>query len=69
MDAADRAQQEHDRAMARFERARMGGAPLPSATHCESCGHPIRQERRRLVPGVCTCAECQALIERGVMRL
>ncbi len=29
-------------------------------THCVNCGEPIPEGRRRAVPGVRTCVECQA---------
>ena len=29
-------------------------------THCVNCGEPIPEGRRRAVPGVRTCIECQA---------
>ena len=69
MDIADRAQLEQDRAMARFEQARAAAAEVESATDCASCGYEIPEARRKGVPGVQTCIECQTLIERGVLRL
>lgn len=38
-----------------------------SAEYCEGthCGEPIPDERRRLLPGVSLCVECQARIEKG----
>jgi phage/conjugal plasmid C-4 type zinc finger TraR family protein len=29
-------------------------------THCVECGEPIPEGRRRAVPGVRTCVECQS---------
>ncbi len=29
-------------------------------THCEACGEPIPEARRRAVPGVRRCVACQA---------
>ncbi|HTJ89013.1 MAG TPA: DksA/TraR family C4-type zinc finger protein [Acidocella sp.] len=29
-------------------------------THCAECGEPIPEGRRRAVPGVRTCVECQS---------
>jgi len=42
----------------RLARARMpvGG----ETTHCAECGEPIPEGRRRAVPGVRTCVECQS---------
>ncbi len=31
-----------------------------SLTHCEDCDDPIPEARRRAVPGVRRCVECQA---------
>ena len=31
-----------------------------SETHCTECGDPIPEGRRRAVPGVRTCVECQS---------
>lgn len=40
---------------------------VASATTCEGthCGDPIPQDRRRLVPGVRLCVDCQARLEKG----
>lgn len=40
---------------------------VASATTCEGthCGEPIPQDRRRLVPGVRLCVDCQARLEKG----
>lgn len=34
-----------------------------SATECRECGYPIPEPRRKFVPGVQTCVECQELAE------
>ena len=41
-----------------------------SAESCEGphCGEPIPDERRRLVPGVRLCVDCQARLEKGMGR-
>jgi phage/conjugal plasmid C-4 type zinc finger TraR family protein len=31
-----------------------------SATHCDECGEPIPEGRRKAVPGVRTCLACQS---------
>ncbi len=31
-----------------------------SHTHCAECGEPIAEGRRRALPGVRTCVECQS---------
>lgn len=39
-------------------RARMGKGP--SAEFCDECGDPIPEARRKAVPGVRTCVQCQS---------
>ena len=51
------------------ERQKQAIQPKPireSATYCRDshCGAPIPEKRRRAVPGVEYCAECQERIER-----
>lgn len=43
---------------------------VASATDCEGphCGEPIPDERRRLLPGVRLCVDCQARLEKGMAR-
>ena len=36
-----------------------------SLTHCETCGERIPEARRRAVPGVRLCVECQQELDRG----
>jgi phage/conjugal plasmid C-4 type zinc finger TraR family protein len=47
---------------AHYGRAAAAAAP---ATHCEEpgCGALIPEARRRAIPGVSRCVECQTLIE------
>lgn len=55
-------------------RARSRLAAGPSLEECEECGEPIPEARRRAVPGVRRCIECQAAADeesasgRGVNR-
>jgi phage/conjugal plasmid C-4 type zinc finger TraR family protein len=64
MDEFDRAQalelEEYERNQAR---AIMPRPKRPSATHCE-CGERIPAARRKAVPGVQTCVDCQEELER-----
>jgi phage/conjugal plasmid C-4 type zinc finger TraR family protein len=39
-----------------------------SAEYCAACDYPIPQKRREAVPGVDTCFDCQALLERALKR-
>lgn len=41
-----------------------------SAENCEGphCNEPIPDPRRRLLPGVRLCVDCQARLERGMAR-
>ncbi len=42
----------------RNARARMNKGP--SAEYCDECGEPIPEARRKAVPGVRTCVQCQS---------
>lgn len=65
-DEIDRAQarEEEMRADALAEHARRCRHEAESATACAMCGESIPEGRRLAVPGVQTCVECQADIER-----
>ena len=43
-----------------IERARRALRAGESLTHCEDCGEPIPEARRRAVPGVRRCVACQS---------
>ncbi|HEY7790766.1 MAG TPA: TraR/DksA C4-type zinc finger protein [Vicinamibacterales bacterium] len=45
--------------------ARRGRGKGPGRTHCEICGQPIPEARRKAVPGVRTCVACQEKAEGG----
>ncbi len=65
-DVFDRAQDREAelRADALADQARLHPKPEgESALFCD-CGDPIPEERRRTLPGVRTCVECQRDIER-----
>jgi len=36
-----------------------------SLTHCEECGIPIPETRRKAMPGVRYCVKCQSELEKG----
>lgn len=63
---------EVDRAQAREEEQRQDALARHArradgqARRCAVCGEDIHELRRRLVPGVQTCIECQRDLERGV---
>lgn len=71
-DVSDRAtaREEQLRDDALAEQARRdptrGKTYLDSARECHICDEPIPEERRRAVPGVKTCAECQTDLERAL---
>lgn len=44
---------------------RVLGAPECEGPHC---GEPIPEQRRRLLPGVRLCVDCQARVEKGMSR-
>jgi phage/conjugal plasmid C-4 type zinc finger TraR family protein len=35
-----------------------------SATHCQECGTPIPDARRKAIPGVHLCVRCQSELEK-----
>ena len=41
-------------------RARASMAAREGATHCDECGEPIPEGRRRALPGARTCVPCQS---------
>lgn len=71
-DVFDRAQQREEefRADALAEQQRRAGlteaADSASASHCRVCDGLIPTARRRAVPGVQTCLECQTDLERAL---
>jgi len=36
-----------------------------SLTHCEACGDDIPEARRKAIPGVRLCVDCQGQLEKG----
>ena len=62
-DEADIANDDLEKALtaALANRVQYGGE---SAVHCEDCGEKIPERRRKSLPGVTTCAECQTVRER-----
>lgn len=59
-DIFDRAQaleqRQRDEALARQAARQHAG---PGLSHCEDCGEPIPDQRRRCVPGCTRCIACQ----------
>ncbi|ADJ28771.1 DksA/TraR family C4-type zinc finger protein [Nitrosococcus watsonii] len=45
------------------KRARSRITSGESATHCEECGSPIPEPRRKAIPGAQYCISCQSAIE------
>lgn len=45
-----------------------GKTVADSATACAICDEPIPPKRRQAVPGVQTCVDCQAELERATER-
>ncbi|MBS0383240.1 MAG: DksA/TraR family C4-type zinc finger protein [Proteobacteria bacterium] len=45
-------------------RARSKQGKGPGLSHCEECGAPIPEARRKAVPGVRLCLRCQAERDR-----
>ena len=48
-----------------IERARSRIPQGESLESCEDCGEPIPEARRRAVPGVRRCRDCQADVDRS----
>ena len=46
-------------------RAVRGTAAADSASHCTDCDEPIPEARRRAIPGVRLCIECQSGRDRS----
>jgi phage/conjugal plasmid C-4 type zinc finger TraR family protein len=44
-------------------RARARLAAGEGETHCERCGEPIPEARRRALPGARTCVTCQSALD------
>lgn len=47
----------------RKARSVLGGGE--SLTHCEACGEPIPEARRKALPGVRTCVRCQEAADQA----
>ena len=62
--AAEREQELRDDALAAHARQVGQRQGEPSAEDCAVCGEPIPSERRQALPGVQTCIDCQADLER-----
>ena len=45
------------------KRARSSMPIGKSARHCKECGETIPKARRRAIPGVCLCVDCQSEFE------
>lgn len=48
------------------KRARSQLPAGPGLSHCEECGSPIPEARRRAVPGVRLCIDCQQAADRAL---
>ncbi|ATJ82565.1 DksA/TraR family C4-type zinc finger protein [Halomonas beimenensis] len=57
-------QQIDDSVQDELERARRALPRGESARHCHECDEPIPEARRRAVPGVRLCLDCQAERDR-----
>ncbi|EMB4690493.1 TraR/DksA family transcriptional regulator [Citrobacter freundii] len=47
-----------------IEQSRFKPAGTTSLSHCRFCNKSIPEKRRRSLPGVTTCIECQSILER-----
>lgn len=66
--ATEREEQMREDALARQRRASglVGKSVADSAARCSVCEAAIPRRRRQALPGVQTCVECQADLERGL---
>ncbi|MDR3323256.1 MAG: TraR/DksA C4-type zinc finger protein [Zoogloeaceae bacterium] len=67
-DISDRATEREEtlRADALAAHFRRVGTEAVSAKRCAVCDEPIPDARRRALPGVMTCVDCQSDIERAL---
>ena len=63
MDDADRAQENIDRAMRRYEKRPMSVPTFRASTDCFDCGDPISLARLKIFPYAVRCQECQTYHE------
>lgn len=62
-DNADRAQENDERAMSRFEKRDQSTLRFRVATECVDCGDDIAPARLKIFPWALRCAECQTYYE------
>ncbi|HAT1684679.1 TPA: TraR/DksA family transcriptional regulator [Klebsiella oxytoca] len=64
-DELDRDQEIYDRNLELLiEKNRFRKVSSASLYYCSLCGEPIPERRRRILPGIQTCTDCQEEIER-----
>lgn len=68
--ATEREEAQRADALERQERAAglVGKTVADSATHCHACEARIPEKRRKAVPGVQTCIDCQQELEAAINR-
>lgn len=66
--ASDREQELRDDALASRARESQKRQASASAEFCAVCAEPIPEARRQAVPGVQTCVDCAAELERGLRK-
>ena len=57
--------EERYRQAALDQQAKQNYPQRPSASHCQECGEPIPEARRRAAQGCQYCIECQERIEHA----
>lgn len=63
-DNADRAQENDERVMRRFESRPTPVRDLRASTECMECGDEIAPARLKIFPYAIRCAECQGFFEQ-----
>lgn len=67
-DNADRAQENDERVMRRFESRPTPVRDLRASTDCVDCGDDIETARLKIFPYALRCAECQSYYEEAMTR-
>lgn len=64
-DEIDRDQEFNEQCLAdMIEQSRFKPRSTQSLLHCRICGKSIPEKRRKTLPGITTCTECQEKLER-----
>lgn len=65
---AERTEREMTLALRSFRSVAQRRVAMDAGLICMLCGDEIPEARRRVLPGCCTCIECQEELERSMGR-